>query len=133
MQSSFTITTSKKQELVDISKEVEKIVKESKVKEGICFIYVQHTTAAIIINENYDPNICDDVLEALNNLIPEGKWKHDRVDNNAAAHIKASIVGPSEIIPIKNGRLCLGNWQSPMLMELDGPRSDRKVIVEILS
>lgn len=131
MQKEIGFSTKKKYELVDISKELEKAVSESGVKEGICSVYVPHSTCAIMINENYDPNICDDILDALNNIIPEGKWRHDRIDNNGAAHIKASIVGPSETIPIKNGKLLLGTWQSPMICEFDGPRDRRKLIITI--
>tara|TARA_Y100000310_G_scaffold317308_1_gene370052 strand:- start:5744 stop:6145 length:402 start_codon:yes stop_codon:yes gene_type:complete len=131
MQETITISTSKKQELIDLTDKVNSIVKESKVKEGICTIYAMHATAAIIINENADPNICLDLLEALNNLIPTGKWRHDKLDGNADAHIKSSILGPQETIPIKNNELQLGTWQSPMLVELDGPRK-RNIIVQVI-
>lgn len=133
MQEIIAISTSRKQEMVDITQEVNSIVKKSKVKQGICNIYVKHATAAIIINENADPNICIDTLEALDKIIEEGVWRHDKLDGNAASHIKASILGPSETIPIKNNELLLGTWQSPMLVELDGPRSGRKIIITITS
>jgi secondary thiamine-phosphate synthase enzyme len=84
----------------------------------------------ITSNEHDDPNVGEDILEALAKLIPEGIWRHDRVDNNAAAHIKASIIGPSEAIPVQGGKLLLGTWQAVMLIELDGPR-ERRVIVEV--
>ena len=131
MQEVISISTSKRQELIDITEQVEAIVKKSKVKEGICTIFAMHATAAIIINENADPNICLDLIDSLNELIPRGKWRHDKLDGNADAHIKSSILGPSETIPIKNNQLQLGTWQSPMLVELDGPRN-RKVIVSII-
>lgn len=130
MQEVISISTSKKQELIDITKEVSLIAKKSGIKSGICHIFAMHSTTAIIINENYDPNICLDLLDALNELIPKGKWRHDKLDGNADAHIKASILGPSEMIPIKDGKLQLGRWQSPMLVELDGPRT-REIIVQI--
>jgi secondary thiamine-phosphate synthase enzyme len=104
-------------------------VKQSGIRDGVCLIYVPHATAAIAINENADPNVCDDILDALGKMIPEGRWRHDRIDDNAAAHIKATILGPSELVPVRAGRLGLGTWQSIMLVELDGPR-DRTVIVE---
>ena len=129
MQEIITISTSKKQELIDITDEVNAIVCKSKVKEGLCNIFATHATAAIIINENYDPNICLDIIDALNSMVKEGGWRHDRVDNNAASHIKSAILGPSETIPIKDGELQLGTWQSPMLVELDGPRRNRKIIL----
>jgi secondary thiamine-phosphate synthase enzyme len=84
----------------------------------------------VAINENADPNVCEDILDALAGLIPEGKWRHDRIDNNAAAHIKATILGPSEAVPVHEGRLRLGTWQSLMLVELDGPR-ERTILVEV--
>ena len=131
MQEIISISTSKKQELINIADKVNAIVKKSNVKEGLCNIFAMHATAAIIINENADPNICLDTIDALNNLVPSGKWRHDKLDGNADAHIKSTILGPSETIPIKNSELQLGTWQSPMLVELDGPR-DRKIIVQVL-
>jgi len=132
MYSEFSFSTSKKQELIDINEKVEKILEKSNVKEGICTIFAKHATAAIIVNENYDPNICLDLIDALNDLIPQGKWRHDRVDGNADAHIKSAILGPSETIPINNSKLQLGQWQSIMFCEFDGPRDDRTVAVQIM-
>ena len=94
-------------------------------------MYVPHATAAVVINENDDPNLCDDPLDVLAKLIPEGVWRHDRVDNNGAAHLKASILGPGETVPVRNGRLLLGTWQAIMLVDLDGPRQ-RRVVVTVL-
>ena len=129
MQEEFHLSTSKKQELIDITDTINSIIKKSKIKEGACNVFAAHATAAIIINENYDPNICLDLLDALNKLIPAGIWRHDKIDGNADAHIKSAILGPSETIPIKDGRLYLGQWQSCMFAELDGPRQNRKIIV----
>ncbi len=127
----FTATTSKAQELVDITYEVAKLVKD--VKKGLCNVFVTHATAAIIINENYDPNICTDFLDALNKSFPDhAGYRHDLVDNNAGAHIKAALLGPSETIHIKDGKLVLGTWQSLMLVDLDGPKR-RNIRVEIIS
>jgi len=132
MQTVLKIKTNKQQCLVDITAQVAVAIKKSKVKEGICIIYVQHATAAIVINENYDPAVCEDIINALSKIIPEhAGWKHDRIDNNAAAHIKSAIIGPSEVIPVKNGELQLGRWQGIALAELDGPR-ERKIIVNVL-
>jgi secondary thiamine-phosphate synthase enzyme len=124
------VKTSRKNQIIDITTQVSEMVQNSGVSEGICCIYTPHTTAAITINENDDPNVCEDVLDALAKLIPEGIWRHDRVDNNAAAHIKAAIIGPSEAIPVSDGKLLLGTWQAVMLVELDGPR-ERRVIVDV--
>jgi secondary thiamine-phosphate synthase enzyme len=126
----FRLNTDRKNQIIDITARVAEIVAKSTTREGICCVYTPHTTAAITINENADPNVCEDILEALAKLIPEGIWRHDRIDNNAAAHIKASIIGPSEAIPVRAGRLMLGRWQAVMFVELDGPRQ-RQVIVEV--
>ena len=127
----IVVRSNKRNELIDINQQVADIVSRSEVKEGICFIYAPHATAGIMINENDDPNICLDITECLSEYIPQGKWKHDRIDNNADAHIKASIVGPSETIPIKDGNLLMGTWQSIMLADFDGPR-ERRIIVNVI-
>jgi secondary thiamine-phosphate synthase enzyme len=114
--------------MVDITAEVAGMVRESELTEGLCHVYVAHATAAIVVNENDDPNVCVDTLDALDKLIPAGVWRHDRVDGNAASHIQAAILGPGETIPVRDGQLVLGTWQAIMLVELDGPR-DRRVIV----
>ena len=126
----LTIRTQKTQEMLDITSQVSEVVRRSGVASGLCLVYVPHATAAIVINENADPNVCQDILDALGRMVPEGAWRHDRVDNNAAAHIKAAILGPSQAVPVREGGLRLGTWQSVMLVELDGPR-DRTVIVEV--
>ena len=132
MQTTIIIKTKKKQEFIDITETVQDTVKRFNVKEGIGFVYVKHSTASIIINENYDPNICLDTLDILNKTIPlHNNYRHDKIDNNAAAHIKASILGPSEFIPVKNNELQLGKWQSIMLTEFDGPR-ERHIIIQVL-
>jgi secondary thiamine-phosphate synthase enzyme len=130
MQTEFTIRSQRQYEMLDITARVAKIVGEAKVEEGMCSVYVPHATAAIVINENDDPNLCDDVLDALAKLVPEGIWRHDRIDSNGAAHIKAAILGPSETVPVLGGKLLLGTWQAIMLVELDGPRQ-RRVIVTV--
>lgn len=126
------ISTKAKYDIVDIQKQVEDIVKESKVKDGLCNVFVAHATAAVIINENDDPNVCDDILDALAQIIREGKWRHDNIDNNAAAHIKSAIIGPSQTIPVKDGKLAMGRWQSIMIADFDGPRDDRTVYVTVI-
>lgn len=116
--------------MIDLTPQVAEVVKRSDVAEGLCSVYVPHATAAIIVNENDDPNVCVDVLDALDRLIPDGVWRHDRVDGNAASHIQASILGPGETIPVRAGRMLLGRWQAVMLVELDGPR-ERRVVVTV--
>jgi secondary thiamine-phosphate synthase enzyme len=124
------IHTQKTQEMVDITAQVTEVVRQAGVRNGLCVVYVPHATAAVVINENADPNVCQDTLDALGRMVPEGAWRHDRVDNNAAAHIKATILGPSEMVPVRDGNLQLGTWQSLMLVEFDGPR-ERTLIVEV--
>lgn len=124
------VRTRAKREMVDITAEVAAAVRESAVAEGLCNVYVSHATAAVVVNENDDPNVCVDTLDALDKLIPGGVWRHDRVDGNAASHIQAAILGPGETIPVRAGRLQLGRWQAVMLVELDGPR-DRRVLVTV--
>jgi secondary thiamine-phosphate synthase enzyme len=124
------IHTQKTQEMVDITAQVAEMVRQAGVRTGLCMVYVPHATAAVVINENADPNVCQDILDALGRMVPEGSWRHDRVDNNAAAHIKATILGPSETVPIRDGSLQLGTWQSLMLVEFDGPR-ERTLMVEV--
>tara|TARA_B100001971_G_C18238450_1_gene569035 strand:+ start:240 stop:692 length:453 start_codon:yes stop_codon:yes gene_type:complete len=132
MQGEIVFSTSKREELVDINGKVEEIVSKSGVKEGICCVFAAHATGAIIINENYDHNVCIDVISALEKLIPAGKWEHDSVDGNGDAHIKSAVVGASETVPIHEGKLQMGTWQSLGFLEFDGPRSKRKVIVKII-
>jgi secondary thiamine-phosphate synthase enzyme len=128
MHSEITVSTRRKQEVVDITRQVAEAVSRSEVGEGMCTVFVAHATAAVVINESADPNLCDDLLDALGRLVPEGVWRHDRIDDNGAAHIKAAILGPSETIPVRDGRLLLGAWQAIMLVDLDGPRRRRVVV-----
>jgi len=125
---SITIKTTKREEIVDITKKIEEAVKE--VKDGVIFIYLPHTTAGIMINENHDPNINEDILEFLRKLVPMGKWKHDKIDNNGDGHIKSSIIGVNQIVPVKDGKLMLGRWQAISLCEFDGSR-ERTIITTI--
>ena len=127
----FHIRTTAKRQMIDLTARVADIVAETRVDEGLCNVYVTHATAAIVVNENDDPNVCVDVLDLLDRLIPAGVWRHDKVDGNAASHIQATILGPSETIPVRGGRLLLGRWQAVMLVELDGPR-DRRIVVTTL-
>lgn len=126
----FFVKTTRKSQILDITLRVQEIVEQDGAADGLCCVFVPHATAAVTINENADPNIGEDLQDALARLIPEGTWRHDRIDDNAAAHIKAAILGPSEIVPVKDSRLALGTWQSLMLVEFDGPR-ERRVIVQI--
>jgi secondary thiamine-phosphate synthase enzyme len=130
MIAEFRIRTTTKREMIDLTARVADIVARADVAEGLCSVYTPHATAAIVVNENDDPNVCVDVLDALDRLVPAGIWRHDRVDGNAASHIQATILGPGETIPVREGKLLLGTWQAVMLVELDGPR-DRRVVVTV--
>jgi len=130
MITELRLRTRTKRELVDITSELAALVSKAALAEGLCHVYVAHATAAIVINENDDPNVCVDLLDALDRLVPAGIWRHDRVDGNAASHIQAAILGPGEIIPIRDSELLLGRWQAVMLAELDGPR-ERRIVVTL--
>ena len=126
----ITFSTSKSQEVIDITSKIKSVIEDSNVKEGLCFVYTPHTTAALIINENWDPNIGNDLLLALSHMVPKLPYKHDLVDKNASAHIKSMLLGPSETLLFKEKKLFLGKWQAVMFCEFDGPR-ERSVIVEL--
>lgn len=127
----FTFSTTEKQELIDVTDDVKKIVEKSGLNEGTCLVYVPHSTAAIILNENWDPGVCEDVLSSLSRMVPKAvDYKHDKVDGNAAAHVKSALLGPSEILAFVDKKLVLGRWQAVMFCEFDGPRT-RRVIVQL--
>ncbi len=128
----LTFSTDRREDLVDITAEIDTVISESGMESGVCNIYVPHATSGVVVNENDDPNIIDDVLGVLRRLAPRGTFLHDRIDGNGDAHVKSAIVGPSESIPFENGRLLLGTWQSVMLCEFDGPKHMRRVIVTLM-
>ncbi|WP_457623041.1 secondary thiamine-phosphate synthase enzyme YjbQ [Persephonella sp.] len=125
------VTTQKRTHFEDITASVQEIIYEIGVEEGVCCIYVPHTTAGVFINENADPDVKWDIEQTLEELIPweNGKYKH--IEGNAAAHIKSVLTGNSLFIPIKNGKLLLGTWQGIFFAEFDGPRN-RKIIIKII-
>ena len=128
----ISLATSHERELVDVTDQARRLVHRSGVKEGICALYAHGATAALMIQENDDPNIGTDVVHCLDGLIPKGVWLHDRIDGNGAAHIQAGIVGPNETIPVRDGRLDLSTWQNIFFCELDGPRRRRTIAVTII-
>lgn len=129
----FGVSTTKNWEMIDITAKVQAAVSESKVRDGACLVYCPHTTAAITINENYDADVKEDILLSLSRIVPkDAGYRHSEGSNNAAAHVKSSIVGTSEIVPLKAGKLALGQWQGIFFCEFDGPRQ-RRVILELLS
>lgn len=129
MLNKLSIRTHSRSELMDITPLVRDVIHKSKIENGICYVFVPHTTAGITINENADPSVRQDILVELDKLVPwQGDYTH--LEGNAAAHIKASLVGSSETIPIEKGDLALGTWQGVFFAEFDGPRR-REVWVKI--
>ena len=125
----IAVSTSKHVQLLDITRDVAKLVSASKVADGICYVYTPHTTAAITINENADPDVQSDVVMGLNEIVPDDlPYKH--MEGNSPSHIKSSMIGCSEAIFVENGKMVLGTWQGIYFCEFDGPRS-RKVYVKI--
>ncbi len=130
----FGVATTKHKQCVDITERVRRCVRDAGVRDGLCHVMALHATAAVVVNENDDPNIGVDLINALDSAIPDhAGWLHDRVDDNAQAHIKAAILGPSETIPIQDGELLLGTWQGVMLVEFDGPRAQRRIAVTVVA
>lgn len=118
-------------ELIDITDRVRAAVKESDINDGICIISTRHTTSAILVNEN-ERGLRGDILDMLEELVPrDRKYAHNSIDNNADAHLRAVLLGMSETIPVEDGHLILGTWQSIFFVELDGPRN-RTVNVKVI-
>lgn len=127
----ITVKTGSRFEMIDITNQVRKIVNEREIKSGICNVFTPHTTAAITINENADPNVPRDIIMELDKVIPlNDKYRH--IEGNSAAHIKSSLIGASEMVLIEDGKLVLGTWQSIFFCEFDGPRT-RKVLIKLFS
>jgi secondary thiamine-phosphate synthase enzyme len=126
----FSVKTPQTTAMVDITRQVQETVINSKVMNGICIVFIPHTTAAVTINENADPDVVRDFLMEINKVIPFSDGYH-HIEGNSAAHIKSSLMGFSETIIIEEGRLLLGTWQGIYLTEYDGPRV-RKVHVKII-
>jgi len=126
----FEVKTNRQTELIDITRQVQAVIDKAGTKEGVCYVFVPHTTAAITINENADPSVSRDILTTLNQVIPfQGPYQH--MEGNSPAHIKASLLGCSLTVLIDAGKLVLGTWQGIFLCEFDGPR-DREVYVKVL-
>lgn len=127
--SEMRVKTTKREELIDITSEISEIVKESNMRDGICRVFVPHTTAGITINENADRNVKIDFISILKKLIPQSR-EYLHVEGNSDAHVKASLVGFSQMLLVKNKKFILGTWQGLMFCEFDGPRT-RKIIVSL--
>jgi len=131
MQEIIQISTNSHNGLFDITQEVQAIVAKSNMHSGLVNVYAQGATAAIMIQENWDDSVQSDVVTFLHTLIPPGIWEHDKQDGNGDAHLKAGIVGPSETIPIVNGKMGLSTWQNIFFCEFDGPRQNRNIVITI--
>lgn len=133
MRETISLTTGQREELIDITDQVRRICEGCGVNDGLVALYAQGATAAIMIQENWDPSVPTDMVNLLRQLIPRGVWLHDRVDGNGDAHLKAGLIGPSETIPLIGGQLGLSRWQNVFFCEFDGPREKREVVVTVLA
>jgi secondary thiamine-phosphate synthase enzyme len=126
----LSVKTNAKTELIDITASVHGMVRQSAINNGICMLYVPHTTAAVTINESADPSVRDDIVMILNRIVPwEAEYRH--LEGNSPAHVKAALIGPSEVIGIEKGDLVLGTWQGIFFCEFDGPRN-RKLHIRLI-
>ncbi|MCC6011042.1 MAG: secondary thiamine-phosphate synthase enzyme YjbQ [Desulfurococcaceae archaeon] len=127
------LNTTSKFQLLDITGDVENTVKRSSIRNGIVVVYAPHATASIIVNE-HEPGLLEDILEKVKEFTEPGssKWRHNRIDDNAHAHIGSALFGSSRVFPVVNGRVVRGTWQNIFFLEMDGPRSAREVTVLVI-
>jgi len=123
------IKTEQHCQFINIDRQVQQVVREANIVSGVCYVFAPHTTAAVTINENADPDVVRDIIRVLEKLVPWGA-DYAHTEGNAAAHAKAAILGPSETLLVQEGRLVLGSWQSIYFCEFDGPRS-RRILVDV--
>ncbi|EXI73575.1 MAG TPA: secondary thiamine-phosphate synthase enzyme YjbQ [Candidatus Accumulibacter phosphatis] len=133
MRETVTIATQRREQLLDITSDVASVVARSGIRNGLVSLYAQGATCAIMIQENWDESVQMDVLNLLQRMIPRGVWLHDEQDGNGDAHLKAGLVGPSETIPLIDGRLGLSRWQNIFFCEFDGPRRERRVVCTVIA
>ncbi|MEJ2310413.1 MAG: secondary thiamine-phosphate synthase enzyme YjbQ [Gammaproteobacteria bacterium] len=133
MRTTISVSTGRREVLVDITQQVQQVVDRSGIRDGLASIYAQGATAAIMVQENWDESVQTDVVNLLAKLIPRGVWLHDAQDGNGDSHLKAGLVGPSETLPIIDGRLGLSTWQNLFLCEFDGPRSERRIVCTLIA
>jgi len=128
----LSFSTRRRRELIDITGQVEKIVYESGVRNGICLVYAPHATIAIVVNE-HETGLMSDIITKIERDFSSGfGWLHDKIDDNADAHLASAFIGSSRIFPVANGKLIRGTWQNIFVLELDGPRSARRILVEVM-
>jgi len=127
----LAVRSRKRADVLDITDRVQQVVNESAVQTGLCSVFVAHTTAGVFLNENADPEVMEDFLATLDRLVP---WENDyrHAEGNAAAHIKATLIGTGQTVPVRDGKLALGRWQGIYFAEFDGPR-ERRVEVTVIS
>ena len=132
MSETILVSTHAREALVDITPQVSDLVVRSGILNGLVNVYAQGATGAIMIQENWDESVQTDVVNLLRKVIPKGVWLHDAQDGNGDSHLKAGLVGPSECIPLIDGKLGLSRWQNIFFCEFDGPRRERRIVVTIL-
>lgn len=130
--SEIKLDTAGRKELVDITARVLSAISKSGIRNGVCLVHSLHSTSALIINENEDGLRADLVKKVSEDYPPGVGWLHDRIDDNADGHLAGAFIGPSAIIPVREGLPVLGTWQSIFFLELDGPRRGRRILVEIM-
>lgn len=133
MREIIRLQTTGREVLVDITAQIRETVRKSGLRNGLVGVYAQGATAAIMIQENWDDSVQTDVVDLLRKLVPRGVWRHDAQDGNGDSHLKSGLVGPSETVPLIDGELGLSTWQNIFFCEFDGPRTERRVIVTVLS
>jgi len=129
---SIEFSTNAREQLLDLTDEVSRLVGESGMRDGLVHVYARGATAAVMIQENWDRSVPEDAVELLASLIPRGVWQHDLQDGNGDAHLKAGLVGPSETVPVVGGTLALSTWQGIFFCEFDGPRERREVLCTVI-
>jgi secondary thiamine-phosphate synthase enzyme len=132
MREIIHIATHRREQLVDVTSQVRAVVRTSGAHDGLVSVYAQGATGAIMIQENWDESVQTDVVNLLRKLIPKGVWLHDQQDGNGDAHLKAGLVGPSETLPLIDGKLGLSTWQNIFFCEFDGPRRQRRVVCTVV-
>ncbi len=132
MREIIQLGTGAREQLVDITAQVQRVAANSGIRNGLVAVYAQGATGALMIQENWDQSVQTDVVHLLRKLIPRGVWLHDAQDGNGDAHLKAGLVGPSETIPLIEGELGLSRWQNIFFCEFDGPRSQRSVVCTVI-
>jgi len=125
------VRSREREEMVEFTTDVQRLLRESGAREGLCVLFVRHTTAGLTVNENADPDVCRDILHHLRALIPQHGAGFRHGEQNSDAHLKASLIGPSVTIPFSDGELLLGRWQGIFLCEFDGGR-EREVVLQII-